>query len=270
MGEEYCTVDLTGVNSDIFTLTAAEDKINKIITRDIEFRQYIVTEDEKAKIPLRRKSDITENIRIVEIADMDYSTCCGTHVNRSGELGLLKIIKAENYKGMIRIYYKCGKRALLDYRKKHNILTQTATYLSSDIESVYDKTKKSQEEFQAMITRIKRYKKEVAEYQAEDLIKAASGQFICKAFHDKNFEEINLLCNEIFNKGDYLLIFYSLPDKKLIFTYKGTFHLNCGSIFKEHIKQFNGKGGGGNTRAQAAFTDVDDMENFAALLREMI
>ena len=51
---------------------------------------------------------VSSDIRIVEIAGYDYSPCGGTHLRSTGQIGILKIVKAEKYKGMTRVYFLCG------------------------------------------------------------------------------------------------------------------------------------------------------------------
>jgi alanyl-tRNA synthetase len=66
----------------------------------------------------------------VEIQGFDWSACGGTHVARTGEVGVIKIVKAEKRGAETRIEFRCGHRALIDYRRKHQLISQLASDLT--------------------------------------------------------------------------------------------------------------------------------------------
>ena len=57
-------------------------------------------------------------VRIVTIPGYDVCACCAPHVYFTGEIGLIKLVQSQNYKGGIRITMLCGRRALKDYQQK--------------------------------------------------------------------------------------------------------------------------------------------------------
>jgi alanyl-tRNA synthetase len=58
-------------------------------------------------------------VRIVEVQDLDCSACGGTHVQATGEVGLIKITRSERRGTETRVEFLCGKRALSDYAAKN-------------------------------------------------------------------------------------------------------------------------------------------------------
>ena len=68
----------------------------------------------------RSKKELTGQVRIIEVPGCDRCACCGTHVDRTGEVGIIKITGLIHYKGGVRLSMLCGRRALLDYRKRQN------------------------------------------------------------------------------------------------------------------------------------------------------
>ena len=94
----------------------AEDLANTIVFENREIRTHLVTPEAAAKFPLRKESFISDCVRIVEIADFDWSPCGGTHARRTGEVGLLAIKSWERAKKMTRVQFVGGIRALQDYR----------------------------------------------------------------------------------------------------------------------------------------------------------
>jgi alanyl-tRNA synthetase len=66
--------------------------------------------------------------------------------------------------------------------------------------------------------------------------------------------------------GNYAVIFSSLVDNKLWFAHSGDFDVHCGKVFKEYLQKFNGRGGGGDKQAQAAFSEQQQLIEFESFL----
>ena len=119
-------IDLTlNVPSDEIpaAIGRAEELANTVIFDDRVVRLHTVTPEEAGRLPLRKESFNTDCIRVVEIADFDWSPCGGTHAQRTGEVGLIAVRSWERAKRMTRVQFVCGGRALRDYRAAN----QTAT-----------------------------------------------------------------------------------------------------------------------------------------------
>ena len=79
--------------------------------------------EDAADYPLRKPLSVDEDILIVTIPGLDCCACCCPHPSDTSQVGLIKLLRTEKYKGMTRIYYKCGMRALLDYEQKHDVVS---------------------------------------------------------------------------------------------------------------------------------------------------
>ncbi|MCY6356434.1 alanyl-tRNA editing protein [Clostridium sp. ZS2-4] len=269
LGEDYVTLDI-----DIYPFTdnmvqEIEREVNKYIYMNEPFTTYIVDKKNLDKVPLRKKIAVDEDIRIVEAKDMDCCPCCGTHVLRTGEIGLIKILKVEKYKGMSRIYIKCGKRAYEDFKVKHNIISTLSRQFSTDENCLLKNVNKQSEEIFNLKRSLNDLKTKLAEEEALKLIEYSNENFIFKSYENKNFEEITYI-REALSKKPYIVILTSLKDKKILFANNTNIKLSCGRIFKEHIKNFNGKGGGSDIKAQGSFNNTEDLEDFYMFLQECL
>ena len=92
---------------------------------------YTYYPDDPSTLEYRSKTDIAGAVRIVEIKDADMCACCAPHVKNTGEVGIIKLLEAQSYKGGVRIHLACGRRAVLDYQTKFYNLGVIATALSS-------------------------------------------------------------------------------------------------------------------------------------------
>lgn len=73
--------------------------------------------DELAQLEYRSKIEIEGQVRIVTVPGYDVCACCAPHVKRTGEIGMLKVMNYQNYKGGVRISILCGFRALEAFRQ---------------------------------------------------------------------------------------------------------------------------------------------------------
>ena len=111
IGAEAVRMD-TSVPLSAEQLRAAELEANRTIWQNVPVRVLCPTPEELARMTYRSKKEIAGQVRIVEIPGADVCACCGTHTAAAGEVGLIKITAAENYKGGVRLSVLCGERAV--------------------------------------------------------------------------------------------------------------------------------------------------------------
>lgn len=111
MGSERITIDFDGM-LDAAQLRGIEQKANAIVWQDVETQIRICTQEEAAELTYRSKKELTGLVRIVSFPGADTCACCGTHVRRTGEIGLIRLISAEKFRGGVRVELLCGRRAL--------------------------------------------------------------------------------------------------------------------------------------------------------------
>ncbi len=131
--EQVAEIDLTLDGSPDELATAigqAEELANAVVFEDRAVRLHTVTPAEAAQLPLRKENFNTDCVRVIEIADFDWSPCGGTHARRTGEVGLIAVRGWERAKRMTRVQFVCGGRALRDYRAANQTATSVARRLS--------------------------------------------------------------------------------------------------------------------------------------------
>ncbi|MBR4454800.1 MAG: alanyl-tRNA editing protein [Solobacterium sp.] len=111
LGDETVTLDFSGTLSRE-DLSMIELRANEIIWSDIETEITFPSEEELASLSYRSKKELHGMVRIVTFPGADRCACCGTHVRRSGEIGLIKVLSSQNRKSGTRTEIVCGKRAL--------------------------------------------------------------------------------------------------------------------------------------------------------------
>ncbi|MBR1673086.1 MAG: hypothetical protein IJ702_09165 [Fretibacterium sp.] len=105
------SMDFDGVHVDEETVRQAEAEANEAIWRDIPVEVLYPGFDEVERHARKLPPKTTEPIRIVKVGDIDYVPCCGLHVKRTGEVGVIKVTALENHKGGTRVHLRCGRAA---------------------------------------------------------------------------------------------------------------------------------------------------------------
>ena len=121
LNDELFTMDFNGVITKE-QLEFLEKRANEIVMENVAVYGEYLPDEELAVLDYRSKKEIEGAVRIVTIEGYDKCACCAPHVKSSIEIGLIKIVKAENWKGGMRLTVLCGSRAYKDYAKKHEIL----------------------------------------------------------------------------------------------------------------------------------------------------
>ena len=103
-------------------------------------------EQGKKTIEFRQKKALSGAIRVISIPGVDSCACCGTHVKRTGEIGLFKILSFEKHRGGTRVFLLSGELAFLDTQKKEKLLLELSRKLSTDYQSLSERVDKLKEQ----------------------------------------------------------------------------------------------------------------------------
>lgn len=92
-------------------LAQAEEEANAAIRADLPVRCWYPAARELPALPYRSKKELDGPVRLVDAGGADLCACCGTHLATTGQVGLIKILSAQSYKGGVRLAVACGQRA---------------------------------------------------------------------------------------------------------------------------------------------------------------
>lgn len=174
LSENSVTIDLDHANLTPVEVDTAEDLANRIIVENRPVRAWFPNPDELTALRLRKISDkVTGAVRVVDIGGFDVTACGGTHVAYTGEVGLIKVIRLDSTKGKTRVEFRCGQRALVDYRAKNSLLHNLMGQLTTSWEQIPDVLDKLREENKALNRALRTTQEELMGYQAERLWQTA-------------------------------------------------------------------------------------------------
>lgn len=257
IGTDYVTIDIdTEIKSDM--LYNIENEANTAIYQNIELK--ISTLDEESDLPLRKEPTVLEDIRVVNIPGVDCVACCGTHPTRTGDVGIIKLFKVEKNKGMSRIFFKCGMRALSDLSKKTDIVQTLNRHYSTDDQTLLERFDAEQERFNQLKASFIKLNRTVIDGKIDDMVDKNAKKQILK-FEELNNQDMNYVVKKVTDQVKAVVLILSLSEKKIILTHDGSFDVKCNVLFST-IKSYHGKGGGSPKSAQGKFDNHEEAINF--------
>lgn len=281
MGEHFMTADINLEKDPSFTEVTwemameAEELVNSYIWQDLPVKaEEFSTGEEAAKMPLRKELAVDEDVRVVTIGNddviADCVACCGTHPTSTAQIGLLKIYKVEKNKGMFRIYFEAGKRAMEDYRAKHDILTALSNRYSTGIDELTDKIEKQEKRHEETKNTLNKLRNVLISQKTEEIKKELSAgvPFISRFYDEFTPEDIMKIGKNILQDIKGLVVAGDLNTNTLILFSDGT--NDCGKLVKDNAGVYNGKGGGRKDNARALFPDYDSMMLFTDALEKLL
>lgn len=129
MGADCMTIDFSG-ELDWAQLMDVERRANEIVRANLPVIAWFPAANELDTLHYRSKLELTEDVRLVKIGDIDLCACCAPHVTRTGEVGVIKIFTCERHRGGVRVTLLCGMDALDDYRRRQDSAAAVSQLLS--------------------------------------------------------------------------------------------------------------------------------------------
>lgn len=286
MGSDYATLDiLFPPDGDIkeFSqemLDQLELDANQIVWENIEVATHFCTSAEQAAShPLRKPLAIDEGITVVCIGGgdelYDCCACCGTHVPTTGSIGLIQLLKTENYKGMIRMTFTAGLPAFHNTSLRQRITDALCVRYSADIGSLMERINVQEQKNGAVRKELYDLKKDLLREEAECLL----SEWLQGADDGKPLASIGVYRYTRYSADDLQALGHaveeSLPgpvalvserEHTAILLSPGTPH--AGNLVRDYANMYKGRGGGKAKLARAIFERAEDLEMFLDLIEK--
>lgn len=257
LGTDASTIDLDCPNLTWETAFRIEDEANRIVWENRPVTIHTVTPDDLGNIPLRKPPQVTGNIRVIWVEGYDASACGGTHVQATGEIGLIKITGLERYKGGTRVTFLCGERALRDYRRALHTLREASNTLSLGQGEVPQAIVRLQDELQTVRRALNKAQSQLLEFEAERLWEATPEvegvRRIIAHWTERPFTDARFIANRLRERPRTLLLLAVTEGKDVRLVVARSDDLpsyNAGVILQKVVSALGGRGGGSPTIAQ--------------------
>ena len=279
--EHDCEIDVALGNPTDERIEQAVDLANQVIweSRSISTRQ--VTSEEAATLPLRKEPARAGELRLIEIGEFDLTPCGGTHASSTGEVGVIAVRSWERAKGLARIHFMAGLRALADYRKANQTAREVAALFSAGREDSPALVARLVEESKRLRRRIDELEQVACRVEAEDLLRgncetvsqnSSNGAYddiriIAKVYDDRDADSLKHLALALVAHPNTVALLGSRDGDtaRLVFARSTDAPGDMNALMRRACSQIDGRGGGKPDMAQGGGKDV---EKVAAVLAE--
>lgn len=170
LADTYCTLDLDGPLTKA-ELREIENQANQVVFQNLPIEICYPSEQELETMDYRSKIEIKGQVRIVRVPGYDVCACCAPHVKCTGEIGLIKFVHSQNYKGGVRITMKSGDRALQDYQAKEESVKAIMFCLASKEEEIAKAVEELKKENAALKSKFLNQQRRLLQNRAEAISK---------------------------------------------------------------------------------------------------
>lgn len=264
---DICEVDVELSNPSDEVIERAVELANNVVWEDRQITITSVTSEEAAQLPLRKDSAREGELRLIEIDGFDLTPCGGTHAHRSGEVGTIVVRSWERAKGLTRIEFAAGMRALNDYRRANKTARMVAAHFSAGRDDTPKLTARMLDENKELHRRVRALEEIAARVEADELLavatRAASGaQVVNQIFDKRDAESLKQLAHALIQHPNTVALLGSRDEDvaRLVFARASDAQGDMNALMREACEMLDGRGGGKPDMAQGGGKNVERLE----------
>ena len=251
LGSDYCTMDFDGPISPE-ELREIEWEANRAVALDLEVIVQYPSKEELGHMEYRSKIEIEGQVRIVSVPGYDVCACCAPHVDRTGEIGLIKLVNRMNYKGGERITMLCGCRALRDYDSKLTAAREIGALLCEKEDQIAGAVRRQKEELEKQKYENGRLMHQLLVFRAKEI--PVEGSMTAVFTDDIRGDAPRELMNLLLERGAFICgVFAAAGDGGWRYVI-GSRQADVRPLGKALNSRFEGRGGGKPGMVQGTLT----------------
>lgn len=270
--ETSCEIDVELREPSGDKIERAIELANNVIWEDRAITIHNVSSEEAAELSLRKEPSREGELRLIEIEGFDLTPCGGTHAYRTGEVGMIAVRSWERAKGLTRIEFVAGTRALADYRKANRSAREVAALFSAAREDIPQLTAHLLEENKELHRRVRLLEEIAAEVEAAKLLANAVGGVVAQVFDGRDADSLKKLAQALIaNPGTVALLGSRDKDTaRLVFARSSDAAGDMNALMREACTLLDGRGGGKPDLAQGGGKRVDQVEAVVTLMSSKV
>jgi len=263
-----CEIDVDIANPSTETIERAVELANNVIWEDRPITIRNVSSEEAAELPLRKDPGREGELRLIEIEGFDLTPCGGTHAYRTGEVGMIAVRSWERAKGLTRIEFVAGMRALSDYRKANQTARAVAALFSAGRDDATHLASHMIEENKELHRRVRILEEMAAVVEADRLVAKTAPQpngsyVIVETFEGRDADWLKKLAHALIAKPNTIVLLGSRDGDtaRLVFARSEDAQGDMNALMREACVMLDGRGGGKPEMAQGGGKRADQLED---------
>ena len=221
-----------------------------------------------------------EEVRVLAMGDFSIELCGGTHVQRTGDIGLFKIVSETGVAaGVRRIEAVTGYGAMEFIANREQVLLSIASLLKAGPDKAFDKVQQLMDKNRQLEKDLEKLKAKLASSAGDDILAAAvevaGVKVLAVQLDDVDPKSLRDLADQLKNKlGRAALVLATVNDDKvsLIASVSKDVmdQVKAGELVNFVAMQVGGKGGGRPDMAQAGGNDPSGLAQALAQVPEWV
>jgi alanyl-tRNA synthetase len=237
-------------------IAAAETEANRIVWENRPVSIRFVSGEDAARLALRKESERAGKLRLIAVEDFDLSACGGTHVARTGEVGIIAVTSWEKLRGGLRLEFLCGDRALREFRRLRDSVAGSIRHLSVLAEELPAAIERVQAENKDQRKTIKAQQERLAGVEAQVLAARAdivgAERRVVEALEGWDANGLKAMAAAVTaNPGYQVALFSASAPVLAVVARSKDSRLDARATLAALLERFGGKGGGKPDLAQA-------------------
>ncbi len=254
MGADVSTIDLAR-EATPDAVERAVDEANRIVWEDRPVTIRFASQEDASTLALRKESRREGTLRLVEVEDFDLSACGGTHVTRTGAIGMIAVLSAERVRGGSRLTFVCGGRALAALRMYRDAVAGSVRSLSVLPGELPAAVERVQKEARDLRKQLKGVQDQLAVYEAERLaalaVPAGAGNLLVEIVRGWEPSALKGLASAVTtNRAVCVALLSPGPPVSVVLSCSAGIAVDVNACLQDLLRQFGGKGGGKRDLAQ--------------------
>ncbi|HEV2913068.1 MAG TPA: DHHA1 domain-containing protein [Pyrinomonadaceae bacterium] len=257
MMDEVSEIDVALDDPTDELIERAIELANSVIWEDRPVRVRLVTAEEAARLPLRKDLTREGELRLIEIENFDLSPCGGTHARRTGEVGLIAARSWERAKGLLRIEFAAGGRALADYRRANSTARRVASLFSVARDEAPASVARLLEEHKQQARHIRTLEEAASRAEGDALIRDTAPRsdglrIIARTFDGRDADQLKHLALAVIAHPQTIALLGSRDGEtaRLIFARAADAPGDMNALMRQACELLDGRGGGRPDMAQ--------------------
>ena len=254
MGADVSTIDLAREPAPS-EVERAVDEANEIVWEDRPVLIRFVSQAEAANLSLRKESGREGTLRLIDVSGFDLSACGGTHVERTGAIGVIAALSAERLRGGARLTFACGGRALRALRIFGDAVAggvRALSVLPSDLPAAIDRV---QGESKDLRKQIKRLQEKLAAHEGARLTADAPEvdgvRLVAQAVDGWDVSGLKALAAAATVAARACVVLISpAPPASIVIARSAGVPTDANTVLRQLTNRFGGRGGGTRELAQ--------------------